>query len=464
MANAEHLEKLVQGVLVWNEWRKREPNLKPDLREADLAGRDLRGYDLSGVDFTGACLQGVKLDGTILEAMFEGANLLEAVIVRAVLVKCCFDFADLRCSEIHMSSFEDTRFKKSIFRGSIIRNSFFELSDFIGADFGSKSNERRTEINRVVFKRCMLEMSEFKGSLVKNSYFELVNMKRSDMEEVTLSNVKMVRSALNGSNLALCSMIKVTFSDSTDLTDVKLNDSNIEGSYFVDTMMDRADFANTRIEGANFKNIDLRTVAGLDSVSSGIKPSSIDRSTIYKSISNLHRNFRRLFFVYSGHKSPLNMSNKGRYLSCYIAYDYSNIAFVRLLDRRLYEEGILSWCRFSDIRAGERIDEEIERNIALYDKTVLILSSESVRSWHFCHQVCMSIGFQRLEGQYKLLPVSINRIEDLQDLNRTQAIGLVDGNLGEEVFALSPIDFFGWEDSILFEKRFDLLRTALQQR
>ena len=43
MANQEHLDILKQGVVPWNKWRKKHPDIKPDLREAQLARATLKG-------------------------------------------------------------------------------------------------------------------------------------------------------------------------------------------------------------------------------------------------------------------------------------------------------------------------------------------------------------------------------------------------------------------------------------
>src|SRR5258708_548316 len=37
MANQEHLDILKQGVEIWNQWRKENPSIGVDLREANLA-------------------------------------------------------------------------------------------------------------------------------------------------------------------------------------------------------------------------------------------------------------------------------------------------------------------------------------------------------------------------------------------------------------------------------------------
>ena len=71
MANPEHLEILKQGVAVWNTWREENPEVQPDLMNADLEQANLQG-----VAFYGANLQGADL---------TRANLQEADLMLADL-------------------------------------------------------------------------------------------------------------------------------------------------------------------------------------------------------------------------------------------------------------------------------------------------------------------------------------------------------------------------------------------
>ena len=41
MANDEHVALLKQGVDAWNAWRRENPDMRPDLSDADLEGADL---------------------------------------------------------------------------------------------------------------------------------------------------------------------------------------------------------------------------------------------------------------------------------------------------------------------------------------------------------------------------------------------------------------------------------------
>lgn len=76
MANEEHIKLLKQGVNEWNEWRKLNLNIRPDLSGANLSNTDLKGFNLIGVNFNKANLSGINLDAADIDAAdFRGTNL-----------------------------------------------------------------------------------------------------------------------------------------------------------------------------------------------------------------------------------------------------------------------------------------------------------------------------------------------------------------------------------------------------
>ena len=91
MANPEHLAILKQGVGVWNEWRKKNPKLVPDLTETDLSKLDLHRYYLHGSRLNGTDLSGANLS----EAQLGWADLSYANLSRADLRGASLDEADL---------------------------------------------------------------------------------------------------------------------------------------------------------------------------------------------------------------------------------------------------------------------------------------------------------------------------------------------------------------------------------
>src|SRR3954462_12313848 len=89
MANRTHVARLKQGVEAWNQWRRDNPKIRPNLSRADLIRASLRGADLRRTNLGKADLSHADLRG----AQMSGADLHGAALRGAELIR-----ADLRCS------------------------------------------------------------------------------------------------------------------------------------------------------------------------------------------------------------------------------------------------------------------------------------------------------------------------------------------------------------------------------
>ena len=79
MAGVEHLLLCRRGIKIWNQWRKRDPTIKPYLREAVLRRVNLSGANLREANLRKADLSGSKLVGADLRsADLVGASLVGA--------------------------------------------------------------------------------------------------------------------------------------------------------------------------------------------------------------------------------------------------------------------------------------------------------------------------------------------------------------------------------------------------
>ena len=70
MADKKHLKLLNKGVEAWNEWRKNYPEIKPNLRGANLSKKNLALADFSNADIRNTNFRGANLRG----AKFRGAK------------------------------------------------------------------------------------------------------------------------------------------------------------------------------------------------------------------------------------------------------------------------------------------------------------------------------------------------------------------------------------------------------
>lgn len=92
----ECLEILRQGADVWNVWRKENPNILPDLSQANLRRTNLKAANFSEINLRGANLEEANLD----RAIFWGADLNRANLRWSYLVEADFGRADMREADL----------------------------------------------------------------------------------------------------------------------------------------------------------------------------------------------------------------------------------------------------------------------------------------------------------------------------------------------------------------------------
>lgn len=128
MANPEHLEILKQGVKVWNGWRKENPNVTPNLKDADLSNMNLAGIDFIYVNLKRADLSAANLsDG----AMFRSANLFSANLKKTTLRDSFLVAADLSASDLSDADLSNA----SLFSANVSR-AVLKRANLCGANLG----------------------------------------------------------------------------------------------------------------------------------------------------------------------------------------------------------------------------------------------------------------------------------------------------------------------------------------
>jgi uncharacterized protein YjbI with pentapeptide repeats len=81
MANEDHIALLKKGVAAWNRWRKKNPDIRPNLSRASLNKANLGKADLSRANLTKADLSGANLkkadpsEANLTEANLEGITI-----------------------------------------------------------------------------------------------------------------------------------------------------------------------------------------------------------------------------------------------------------------------------------------------------------------------------------------------------------------------------------------------------
>jgi uncharacterized protein YjbI with pentapeptide repeats len=233
VANDEHLAILRQGIAIWNEWRARNPEIKPDLSGADLtdAGRyiarvhkiDLRGANLSAADLS---------EADLTEADLELANLRRANLCQASLSKADLSLANLR-------------------------NAMLVKADLTKADL-ARANLRRANLSEADLSWASLSGADVRGADLSGANLSGAHAFRTDfwganLSGASLSQALLVAANLNGANLQGANLINACLERANlaeaDLTDANFAGANMQRASLVATILTKTDFTGCRVYG-----------------------------------------------------------------------------------------------------------------------------------------------------------------------------------------------------------------------
>lgn len=161
MADEEQVKRLKQGVEGWNSWREENPDIKIELRRANLTGADLGEVDLLEADLAGADLIGTNLQ----EASLHGADLEEADLGRANLEGARLAGADLRGANLSEANLRGANLWRVDLRRAYLRGANLFGSNLILADL-CEADLQRVDLNRAILGGTVwgnVDLGETKG-------------------------------------------------------------------------------------------------------------------------------------------------------------------------------------------------------------------------------------------------------------------------------------------------------------
>jgi hypothetical protein len=149
-----------------------------------------------------------------------------------------------------------------------------------------------------------------------------------------------------------------------------------------------------------------------------------------------------------------------QFYSCFISYSTKDEDFAKRLHSKMRDEGLRVWFSPEDIRGGKKLHEQIDEAIRLYDKLLLFLSSESMKTEWVKTEIRKERKAEIKEGKRKLFPIR------LVDFNTIREWECFDGDsgkhLGVEIRELFIPDFSNWKEHDSFEAAFQRLLKDLK--
>ncbi len=176
MADKEHLEILGRGVDAWNQWRKANPEIRPDLSGAHLINRDLSRADFDGANLAGADLSKAQLS----HATLHGANLESSTLILADLLGAVMNKANLSGASFFGAFLFGTRLKSANLRGSNLLGASLMGADLTAADLTGAhlmgTNFHEANLQNSIFKDSNLTAASLVGSRVQGTQFDQCNV------------------------------------------------------------------------------------------------------------------------------------------------------------------------------------------------------------------------------------------------------------------------------------------------
>jgi hypothetical protein len=170
MADEEHLAILNQGVEAWNDWRNKNPDERPILRNLNLVG-----VNLIGVDLHKAILIGTNLSGAILHS----ANLQECIFSTATLYNTDIRSANLAGADLRWANF---------------CNSFLQDANLQDIDASYAKLDGSNLLN------ANLCQAKFYASHLSGALLAGADLSRADFTRAELRKAELIQAKLLGTN------------------------------------------------------------------------------------------------------------------------------------------------------------------------------------------------------------------------------------------------------------------------
>jgi len=313
----------------------------------------------------------------------------------------------------------------------------------------------RPELLEAVIQHASLERVNLRGANLAKTGLSVANLRGANLREADLCGADLTVANLLGANLHGANLI------GADLRWANFNGADLSGANLREVDLREADLTGAFIGSTTFANVDLSEVKGLEAVKHG-GPSSIGIDTIYRSKGKIPYIFLRgtgipdLFISYIASLVGTGIE----FYSLFISYSTHNQEFAERLYADLQVKGVRCWFAPHKLRGGEKLYEQIDEAIRVYDKLLLILSPASMGSEWVNTEISRARKREIKDGKRILFPIRLCAFETLRDWELFDADSGKD--LAREIREYYIPDFSNWKDHDAYKLAFDRLLKDLQ--
>lgn len=200
--NKKHLRILKRGVTSWNNWRKKNPDVIPE-----LAGLELSYYDLDEINLSQADLRKANLSNlSSCRSTFDYANLQGANLNQVWFNNSNFDNANLGRASLRFVNFNEAKLIEANFYSSKLSS-----VEFCSANL-RKANLDEANIIGTDFREANCNKASFNNTKISDSFVYGASFWETNLNEVKLENVYISPDGQYGLPITDLSLAQITFS------------------------------------------------------------------------------------------------------------------------------------------------------------------------------------------------------------------------------------------------------------
>lgn len=466
MTGPDYLDILTQGVEVWNEWRAKNPEVRPNLAKANLNQADLEGVNLSNT-----CLEGVELlqarligsdfrgadlrNADLTQANFNQSNLSGAYLVGAYLVGACLIDVDLNHANLSEVAAAEANFCGSLLSSAHILKASLQHVDFNQANLvnANLQNSNLTEANLIGsdMREANLSGVDLRGAKVSRADLSMTDLRYSNLQGLDLQDIPLYRANLEGVNLNNALLIRTNLSEA-NLRYANLSEAQMGGTIFADNDLSFTKGLDTVVHvspstiGVDTLNNSGGRVPDAFLKGCGLSDWEIEdaklrqRHLSYKDINDI------LYKIYDLRAHQAIQINP-----LFISYNHADSPFVDKMEQYLNAQGIRFWRDIHHATAG-RLERQIDHAIRVNPTVLLILSNQSVKSDWVQHEARLARKLELESGRDILCPIALD--DSWKSCKWPE-------RLREQIMEYNILDFSDWYEESSFRQKFRRLISGL---
>ncbi len=286
---------------------------------------------------------------------------------------------------------------------------------------------------------CRLTSANLSGTNLTRANLNHAVLDSAAVLRADLTAASAIRSSFRGALLVLSNFTLA------NLVDADLTDANLLNAMFIRTKLQGVRMSGSRLEWTVLVDVDLSGAVGLeDVIHKG--PSSLGMDTIIRSAGQIPDEFLRgagLKDIWIQHVRTLRVEPP-RFSSCFISYATADQLFADRLYNDLQQNGVRCWFAHRDIRAGQKIHQQIEEAIRTSDRLLLIISESSMKREWVNTEIIHAREHEARQNRQILFPIT------LVPFDRIAAWSVPDPFTGKdaarEIREYFILDFSNWHD------------------